>query len=81
MLIVLGICGFMYCGSGADDSGAQGYDTSTTTNQQNTDSASSVHHVDPANAYPQPQTPGSNVDSSRTKDSGKLKDTPNRPGY
>jgi hypothetical protein len=81
MLIVLGICGFMYCGSGENKSDTQGYDTSTETNQMNSDSASSVHHVDPANAYPQPQMPGSDQDSSRTKDSGKIKDTPNRPGY
>jgi hypothetical protein len=71
LLIVLGLCGLMYCGEGGDrnNSGAQGYDSTTT------DSTNSVHHVDPANAYPQPPVTGSDQDSTRTKDSM------NRPGY
>lgn len=74
LLIVLGLCGLVYCGNGHDknNSGAQGYDSSTTTNQ---DSTNAAHHVDPSNAYPQPPVTGSNQDSSRTKDSQ------NRAGY
>lgn len=81
MLIVLGMCGLMYCANdGASKEGgiskdAQGYDSTTTHDQGNSDSASAVHHVDPANAYPQPPITGSNQDSSR------VKDTANRPGY
>jgi hypothetical protein len=71
LLIVLGLCGLMFCGEGGDrnNSGAQGYDSATT------DSTNAVHHRDPANAYPQPPVTGSNQDSSRSKDSV------NRPGY
>ena len=71
LLIVLGLCGLMFCGEGGDrnNSGAQGYDSTTT------DSTNAVHHVDPANAYPQPPVTGSDQDSTRTKDSM------NRPGY
>jgi hypothetical protein len=73
LLIVLGLCAFTFCGEGGDkkDTGAQGYDTATT----NQDSTNAVHHVDPANAYPQPPVTGSNQDSSRSKDSA------NRPKY
>ncbi|WP_207511348.1 hypothetical protein [Longitalea luteola] len=87
MLIAVGLCGLMYCaddGASKDDGvskDAQGYDSTTAHDQQSSDSASAVHHVDPANAYPQPPVTGSNQDSSRTKDSGKRRDTPNRPGY
>jgi hypothetical protein len=72
LLIGLGLCGLVYCGDGGDrnNSGAQGYDSTTAH-----DSTSSVHHVDPANAYPQPPVTGSNQDSSRTKDSA------NKPKY
>jgi hypothetical protein len=73
LLIVFGLCGFMFCGNGGDknNSDTQGYD-STSTNQ---DSINAAHHVDPSNAYPQPPVTGSNQDSSRVKDSA------NRPGY
>jgi len=73
LLIVLGLCGLMFCGEGGDkkNTGAQGLDSTGT----NTDSTNAVHHVDPANAYPQPPVTGSDQDSS------KLKDTTNRPGY
>ena len=71
LLIVLGLCGLIYCGNGGDknNSGGQGYDSTTT------DSTNAAHHVDPSNAYPQPPVTGSNQDSSH------VKDTVNRPGY
>lgn len=78
MLLALGLCGLMYCGE-PQGNNTGGFDSTSTSDHS--DSASAVHHVDPANAYPQPPVTGSNQDSSRTKDSGKLKDTPNRPGY
>jgi hypothetical protein len=73
LLIVLVMCGFMFCGGNGGDknTGAQGYD-STSTSQ---DSTNAAHHVDPSNAYPQPPVTGSNQDSSRVKDSV------NKPGY
>lgn len=73
LLIVLGLCGLMFCGEGADknNTGAQGYDSTGT----NTDSINAVHHHDPANAYPQPPVMGTDQDSSRTKDSAI------KPGY
>ena len=73
LLIVLGLCGFMFCGNEGDknNTGAQANDSTTTS----TDSTNAAHHVDPANAYPQPPVTGSNQDSSRTKD------TANRKGY
>jgi hypothetical protein len=67
MLIVLGLCGLMFCGDAGNNTvndDAQGYDSTTAH-----DSTPSVHHVDPANAYPQPPVTGSNQDSTRTKDS------------
>jgi hypothetical protein len=77
LLIGLVICGCTYCGNGGENKNAAGNDST----MNNTDSMNAVNHVDPANAYPQPPVTGSNQDSSRTKDSVKLKDTPNRPGY
>jgi hypothetical protein len=77
LLAGLAICGCLYCGNGGENKGAAGNDSIV----NNSDSMDAVNHVDPANAYPQPPVTGSNQDSSRTKDSGKLKDTPNRPGY
>ena len=73
LLVVLGLCGLMFCGGGGDknNTGAQGYDSTGT----NTDSTNAAHHVDPANAYPQPPVTGSDQDSSR------IKDSQNRPGY
>jgi hypothetical protein len=73
LLIVLGLCGLMFCGDEADknNTGAQGTDSTAI----NEDSINAVHHVDPANAYPQPPVTGSNQDSSRTKDSAI------KPGY
>lgn len=75
MLIVLGLCGLMYCGDGGTSKNAQGYDSSTNENQQNYDSMSSAHQRDPSTAYPQPPVTGSSQDSSR------VKDTINRPGH
>lgn len=72
MLIVLGLCGLVYCGSGGETK-TEGTPDSTGVIDQ--DSMNAAHHVDPANAYPQPPVTGSNQDSSR------VKDTPNRPGY
>ena len=77
MLIVLGMCGCMFCGNGGENEGVQNTDSTETT----LDSMNSAHHVDPSNAYPQPPVTGSDQDSSRTRDSGRIKDTPNRPGY
>lgn len=77
LLIGLAICGFAYCGNGGENKGTTGNDSTIDTS----DSMNAVNHVDPANAYPQPPVTGSNQDSSRTKDSSKVKDTPNRPGY
>lgn len=77
LLIALAICGFTYCGNGGENKGTTGNDSTIDTS----DSMNAVNHVDPANAYPQPPVTGSNQDSSRTKDSSKVKDTPNRPGY
>lgn len=73
LLIVLGLCGLMFCGEEGDknNTGAQGTDSTAI----NEDSTNAVHHVDPANAYPQPPVTGSNQDSSRTKDSAI------KPGY
>jgi hypothetical protein len=72
LLIVLGLCGLMFCGEGGDKNNteAQGYDSTGATGV-NTDSTNAVHHVDPANAYPQPPVTGSNQDSSRVKDTAK----------
>ena len=72
LLIVLGLCGLMFCGEGGDKNNPGAGNDST---GANTDSTNAVHHVDPANAYPQPPVTGSDQDSSR------LKDTANRPGY
>jgi hypothetical protein len=72
LLIVLGLCGLMFCGEGGDKNNTGTGNDSTGTN---TDSTNAAHHVDPANAYPQPPVTGSDQDSSR------LKDTANRPGY
>jgi hypothetical protein len=77
LLAGLVICGFVYCGNGGENKGAQEYDSTN----NNSDSMSAAHDRDPATAYPQPPVTGSNQDSSRTKDSGKVKDTQNRPGY
>jgi hypothetical protein len=77
LLIGVAICGCLSCGNGGENKGAAGGDSTVNTN----DSMNAVDHVDPANAYPQPPVTGSNQDSSRTKDSVKIKDTPNRPGY
>lgn len=73
LLIVFGLCGLMFCGDegNKDNTGAQGIDSTTT----NTDSTNAVHHVDPANAYPQPPVTGTDQDSTRVKDSA------NKPGY
>jgi hypothetical protein len=71
LLIVLGLCGLMFCGEGGNNTGAQGNDSTGTSN----DSTNAAHHVDPANAYPQPPVTGSDQDSSH------VKDTANRPGY
>lgn len=75
MLIALGLCGLIYCGDGEASKNAQGYDSTTTENQQNSDSISAAHQRDPSTAYPQPPVTGSNQDSSH------VKDTVNRPGY
>jgi hypothetical protein len=77
LLIGIVICGCMYCGNGNSENNAQGTDSTA----NNADSMNAAHHVDPANAYPQPPVTGSNQDSSRTKDSGHVKDTQNRPAY
>jgi hypothetical protein len=71
LLVVLGLCGLMFCGEGTSGNNTGGNDSTG----NNDDSANAVHHVDPANAYPQPPVTGSDQDSSR------LKDTMNRPGY
>lgn len=77
LLAGLAIIGCMYCGNGGEKNGVEGNDST----MNNTDSMNAANHVDPANAYPQPPVTGSNQDSSRIKDSGSVKDTPNRPGY
>jgi hypothetical protein len=77
LLIGMAICGFAYCGDGTTGNGATEFDS---TNNGN-DSANAAHHVDPANAYPQPPVTGSNQDSSRTKDSPRIKDTQNRTSH
>jgi len=77
LLIGIAICGCTYCGNGNETNDGQRIDSVGTSD----DSVNAAHHVDPANAYPQPPVTGSNQDSSRTKDSGKIKDTQNRPGY
>jgi hypothetical protein len=74
LLLGLALCAFTYCGNGKNNSGSQGYDSTGTNN----DSMNAAHHVDPANAYPQPPVTGSNQDSSRTKDSSRMRDTQNR---
>jgi len=75
MLVILGLCGLIYCGDGGESKNAQGYDSSTTENQANSDSMSAAHQRDPSTAYPQPPVTGSNQDSTHTKD------TANRPKY
>jgi hypothetical protein len=77
LLIGIALCGCMYCGNGGENNGAQGTDSTANSD----DSMNAAHHVDPANAYPQPPVTGSNQDSSRTKDSGLVRDTQNRPAY
>ena len=71
LLVVLGLCGLMFCGEGTSGNNTGGYDSTG----NNTDSTNAAHHVDPANAYPQPPVTGSDQDSTRAKDSQ------NRPGY
>jgi hypothetical protein len=72
LLIVLGLCGFMFCGNeGNKNTGANGNDSTGTS----TDSINAAHHVDPSNAYPQPPVTGTDQDSTRSKDSM------NRPGH
>jgi hypothetical protein len=73
VLIALGLCGLVYCGGGSENT-SEG-NKADSVGVVNEDSQNAVHHVDPANAYPQPPVTGSNQDSSR------LKDTANRPGY
>jgi hypothetical protein len=70
LLIVLGLCGIMFCGEGGNKGGTASTDSTATE-----DSTNAAHHVDPSNAYPQPPVTGSDQDSTRTKDSM------NRPGY
>jgi hypothetical protein len=77
LLIGVALCGCMYCGNGGQNNSGQPYDST----KNNSDSMSAAHDRDPATAYPQPPVTGSNQDSSRTKDSSKVKDTQNRPGY
>ncbi len=78
LLIGIAICGFTYCGNGTSGDGSQQFDS---TANRSDDSMNAAHHVDPANAYPQPPVTGSNQDSSRTKDSSQAKDTQNRAGH
>jgi len=66
LLIVFGMCLFMFCGgSGSTESTTNSSDSTGV----NTDSMNAAHHNDPSTAYPQPPVTGSAVDSSRTKDS------------
>ena len=65
LLVVLGLCGLVFCGENAGSGNA----TKTADSTQTIDSMNAAHHVDPSTAYPQPPVMGSNVDSSRSKDS------------
>jgi hypothetical protein len=69
MLIVLGICGFMFCGennnNGSDDT------KSGNATGAKTDSSHAGELRDPSTAYPQPPVTGTTVDSSHAKDSVK----------
>ena len=66
MLIILAFTGLVYCGSG--NNGTENGNAPDST-PMNTDSAMDAHNRDPSTAYPAPPVSGSNVDSSRTKDS------------
>ena len=72
MLIVLGLCGFVFCGgnnnNGSGDDTKSGGSTGT---GATTDSTHTGDLRDPATAYPQPPVTGTTVDSSRVKDSTK----------
>jgi len=66
MLIVLGLCCFMFCG------GNNNNETGNNTKSGDSTVADSTHVGDlrdPATAYPQPPVTGTTVDSSRSKDS------------
>jgi hypothetical protein len=66
MLIILTLTGLVYCGNG--NTNAENGSTTDSTAMKS-DSAMSAHNRDPSTAYPEPPVTGSNVDSSRTKDS------------
>jgi hypothetical protein len=73
LLIVLGLCGLVYCGGGSENT-SEGKNADST-GVVNEDSMNAAHQVDPSTAYPQPPVTGSNQDSTHTKD------TANRPKY
>jgi hypothetical protein len=69
LLIVLALCGFMFCGGGTGHSATD--ENATDSTGMNSDSMNAAAHRDPSTAYPQPPVTGSAQDSSRTKDSAK----------
>lgn len=73
LLIILGLCGLVYCGDGNENT-SEGNNVDST-GIVNEDSMNAAHQRDPSTAYPQPPVTGSNQDSSR------VKDTINRPGH
>jgi hypothetical protein len=67
LLIVLALCGLVYCGGGGENTSEE--NKADSTGVVNEDSMSSAPHVDPSTAFPQPPVTGSNQDSSHVKDS------------
>jgi hypothetical protein len=70
MLIVLGLCGFMFCGGNNNNQPGNNLESGGATGAP-TDSNHVGDLKDPATAYPQPPVTGTNVDSSHIKDSTK----------
>jgi hypothetical protein len=68
MLIVLGLCGFMFCGNHNDNPSGNDVNSGGATGAP-TDSNHVGDLRDPATSYPQPPVTGTAADSSRSKDS------------
>lgn len=67
LLVVFGMCLFMFCGGG-DNAGSAEEHNASDSSGVNSDSMNAAHHNDPSTAYPQPPVTGSAIDSSRVKD-------------
>lgn len=71
LLIVWALCGCIFCGNDANNTGDTIKSDSAMAPTSTTDSVNAAHHKDPSTAYPQPQVTGTTEDSSRYIDSVK----------